>query len=80
MLVPIFLAAAGAIWLAWIPLSDTSDVSQRAGKGLPWHESGEASGGQQAPRGHAVKQKEAHATAGNVSTARAVLVFAAAAW
>ncbi len=52
---------------------------QRAGKGLPWHESGEAPGGQQPPRGHAEKQKEAHATAGNVSTARAVLVFAAAA-
>lgn len=52
---------------------------KRAGTGLPWHESGQPPGGQEKPRGHAEKQKEQRATAHQVSTLRAGLVFAAAA-
>jgi cation:H+ antiporter len=52
---------------------------QRAGGGLPWHESGQPPGGQDEPRGHAEKKKEQKATAKEVSTLRAGLVFAAAA-
>lgn len=51
----------------------------RAGRQLPWKDSGRAPDAQQAPKGHAQKQKESAATRGNVSTARAAWVFAAAA-
>lgn len=51
----------------------------RAGRTLPWKDSGRAPDGQEAPRGHARKQKEKTATRRNVSTARAATVFGAAA-
>ena len=52
---------------------------QRAGKSLPWHESGEAPDNQQAPRGHSQRKNEQAATAKGHSTARAGAIFAAAA-
>jgi cation:H+ antiporter len=52
---------------------------QRAGRGLPWHESGEAPDNQDQPRGHSATSTEQKATAHGVSTARAGTVFAAAA-
>jgi cation:H+ antiporter len=51
----------------------------RAQRGLPWHAAGEAPGGQEQPRGHATKKKEAAAAEKGMSTTRAGLVFAAAA-
>ena len=52
---------------------------QRAGKKLPWHESGEAPDNQVEPRGHSQQTAEKQATHEGVSTRRAALVFAAAA-
>jgi cation:H+ antiporter len=52
---------------------------QRAGHHLPWHESGEAPDNQGPPRGHSQRRAEQEATRRNVSTARAAVVFAAAA-
>ncbi|MEU9795928.1 hypothetical protein AB0E27_36040 [Streptomyces sparsogenes] len=51
----------------------------RAGKGLPWREGGDAPGAQPEPRGHSKGKKEKAATDQGVSTARAALVFTAAA-
>jgi cation:H+ antiporter len=51
----------------------------RAGQGLPWHESGQAPDGQEPPRGHAEKQKEQKATENGASTGRTGLVFGIAA-
>jgi cation:H+ antiporter len=47
----------------------------RAQHGLPWHDAGEPPDGQQPPKGHSQKTKEAQAG----STTRAALTFAAAA-
>jgi cation:H+ antiporter len=52
---------------------------QRAGRGLPWHESGEAPDNQERERGHSQKANEADATQRGVSTARAGVIFAVAA-
>jgi cation:H+ antiporter len=52
---------------------------RRAGRGLPWHEGGDAPDSQEKPRGHSRAAKESQASARGVSTARAALVFAAAA-
>jgi cation:H+ antiporter len=52
---------------------------QRAGRGLPWHESGEAPDNQSKPRGHSQKQAEADATTRGTSTAKAAAIFGAAA-
>ena len=52
---------------------------QRAGRSLPWHESGEAPDNQEPPRGHSRQQAEKDATSHGVSTTRAALVFGAAA-
>jgi cation:H+ antiporter len=52
---------------------------QRAGRSLPWHESGNAPDGQEHPRGHSTQQNEKKASDKGVSTTRAALVFAAAA-
>ena len=46
---------------------------------LPWIDSGEAPDGQAKPRGHSRTAKEQQATSSGVSTARAALVFGAAA-
>jgi cation:H+ antiporter len=52
---------------------------RRAGRSLPWHESGEAPDNQDEPRGHSQQQAEADATNRGVSTTRAAVVFAVAA-
>jgi len=52
---------------------------RRAGRGLPWHEGGDAPGGQEKPRGHSRTTKENDATRVGVSTRRTAMVFAAAA-
>ncbi|MGW3359326.1 sodium:calcium antiporter [Streptomyces bungoensis] len=51
----------------------------RAGRGLPWHEGGNAPDSQPEPRGHSRGKKEKAATDRGVGTRRAALVFAAAA-
>lgn len=51
----------------------------RAGKGLPWHEDGNAPGAQQAPKGHSQKQKAEGVGATKVSTAHVATVFMLAA-
>jgi cation:H+ antiporter len=52
---------------------------QRASKGLPWHESGEAPDNQGRPRGHSRQKVEQAARAKGMSTARSGAIFAAAA-
>ena len=52
---------------------------QRAGKGLPWHESGNAPDGQDEPRGHKQQETEAQATVAGTSTAKAASIFGVAA-
>ncbi|WP_106213886.1 sodium:proton exchanger [Kineococcus rhizosphaerae] len=51
----------------------------RAGRGLPWQESGEAPDNQGPPKGHSRTTKERAATSKGTSTARAAVVFAVAA-
>jgi cation:H+ antiporter len=51
----------------------------RAGRGLPWHESGEAPDNQEAKRGHSREKTEQDATAKGISTAKAGVIFAVAA-
>jgi cation:H+ antiporter len=52
---------------------------QRAGRHLPWHESGEAPDNQGPERGHSQKKTEQAASARGVSTAKAAAIFAVAA-
>lgn len=52
---------------------------RRAGRSLPWHESGQAPDGQDRPRGHSARHTEQQATAKGTSTTKSALVFAAAA-
>ena len=52
---------------------------QRAGKSLPWHESGEAPDNQEGERGHSRRSAEQEASKRGVSTARAAIVFGVAA-
>src|ERR687883_1264794 len=47
---------------------------RRAGRGLPWHEGGDAPDNQEQPRGHAKTVKENRASEHGVSTGRAALV------
>lgn len=54
-------------------------VVQRAGRSLPWQQSGVPPDGQQQPRGHRSRQKEKAATRRGTSTAAAAAIFAAAA-
>ena len=49
------------------------------GSRLPWQQGGEAPDGQEKPRGHSQQQNEKQASQRGVSTARAALVFGAAA-
>ncbi len=51
----------------------------RAGKSLPWHESGQAPDGQDKPRGHSQQTNEQQATQQGVSTRKSALIFTAAA-
>jgi cation:H+ antiporter len=52
---------------------------RRAGKGLPWHESGQAPDNQGKPQGHSKVKKEKQATDKKVGTGRAAVVFAVSA-
>jgi len=52
---------------------------QRAGRSLPWHESGEAPDSQEHPRGHSEQQTEKDATAQGVSTVKSGTTFGVAA-
>jgi cation:H+ antiporter len=54
-------------------------LTQRAQKRLPWSEGGEAPESQSRPRGHSAKSRADAATKRGVSTAKAALVFGAAA-
>ena len=54
-------------------------LTQRAGKKLPWSNSGEAPDSQPEPRGHSQHKREADATRRGVSTTKAALIFTAAA-
>jgi len=54
-------------------------LTQRAGKKLPWSDSGEAPDSQPEPRGHSQKKRAAEATRRGVSTIKAALIFGAAA-
>jgi cation:H+ antiporter len=64
------------IALAWLV---SLVLVQRAGRHLPWHESGEAPDNQQPKRGHSRQQAEQSARARGVSTGRAALIFGVAA-
>jgi cation:H+ antiporter len=61
------------VWVAGLLLL------QRAGKSLPWHESGNAPDGQDQPRGSSQQATEQKASKQGVSTGRAALVFGIAA-
>jgi cation:H+ antiporter len=52
---------------------------QRAGRALPWHESGEAPDNQTAPKGHSQKRHEQEASKRGVSTTRSATIFGGAA-
>ncbi|WP_101952233.1 sodium:calcium antiporter [Mycobacterium sp. 3519A] len=52
---------------------------RRAGRSLPWQESGQPPDGQQQPRGHRTAMTEQQATAEGTSTARAAVSFGLAA-
>jgi cation:H+ antiporter len=65
--------AITAIWIVGLVLLD------RAGKGLPWREGGDAPDTQPEPRGHSKGKKEKAATDQGLSTTRAALLFGAAA-
>jgi cation:H+ antiporter len=62
-----------ALWVAGLLLI------QRASRGLPWHESGEAPDNQGKPKGHSREQTEAKATEQGTSTVKAAAIFGAAA-
>jgi cation:H+ antiporter len=61
------------VWVAGLILT------QRAGKALPWSDSGEAPDSQAKPRGHSQKTRAAEAARRGVSTTKAVLIFTIAA-
>jgi cation:H+ antiporter len=67
---PVLLAV---LWVAGLLLL------QRAEKGLPWHESGEAPDNQVPPKGHSQEAAEKDAAAKGVSTARSATIFGVAA-
>lgn len=52
---------------------------RRAGRSLPWHESGQAPDGQEHPRGHGAQQAEQEATAKGTSTGKSAIIFTVAA-
>jgi cation:H+ antiporter len=65
--------AIALLWVVGLILLD------RAGRGLPWHEGGDAPDSQPEPRGHSRGKKEKAATDQGVGTRRAALVFGGAA-
>ncbi len=50
-------------------------ILNKARADLPWHEKGDATEGQEAPRGHSKAHKEREASSKGVSTARAAAIF-----
>src|SRR5829696_4510872 len=62
-----------ALWIAGVWLI------YKARAGLPWHEEGNAPGGQKEPRGHSKAKKEEKAASKGVGTGRALAVFSVAA-
>ncbi|GHF41658.1 cation:H+ antiporter [Amycolatopsis bartoniae] len=52
---------------------------RRAGRSLPWHESGEAPDGQERPRGHKRHHTEQQAASKGTSTGKSALIFGVAA-
>ena len=54
-------------------------LTQRAGKAMPWANSGEAPDSQPQPRGHSRTTRAEHATRDGVGTSRAALIFGIAA-
>lgn len=52
---------------------------RRAGRSLPWHESGQPPDGQEHPRGHSSAQNEKQATKHGVGTAKSASIFGVAA-
>jgi cation:H+ antiporter len=48
---------------------------RRAGRGLPWHQGGDAPDSQERPRGHSKTTKENEASRNGVSTGRAATIF-----
>ncbi|GAA3452442.1 sodium:calcium antiporter [Dactylosporangium matsuzakiense] len=52
---------------------------RRAGRGLPWHEGGDAPDNQDKPQGHSKTTKEKQATSKGISTGRAGIFFSIAA-
>ncbi|MEV6737216.1 hypothetical protein AB0N14_09900, partial [Streptomyces sp. NPDC051104] len=65
--------AIAALWVIGLVLLN------RAGRGLPWREGGDAPDSQPEPRGHSRAKKEKAAGDRGVSTARATLVFSVSA-
>ena len=61
------------LWIAGLLLL------QRAGKHLPWHESGEAPDNQGPPKGHSQETAEQDASTKGVGTGRSALIFGVAA-
>ena len=67
---PVLIAV---VWVAGLLLL------QRAGRSLPWQESGEAPDNQQPPKGHSRQNNEHEASSAGLSTARSAAIFGAAA-
>jgi cation:H+ antiporter len=65
--------AIAAVWVLGLLLT------RRAAKGLPWASNGEAPDSQPEPRGHSRQKAAQAATESGVSTAKAALIFGAAA-
>ena len=66
------VVAIAAVWVVGLVLT------QRAAQ-LPWHDNGNAPDAQPEPRGHSARKRAQAATTKGISTAKAVLVFGAAA-
>jgi cation:H+ antiporter len=61
------------VWVAGLLLL------RRAGRSLPWHQSGEPPDGQEHDRGHSTAQTEREATERGTSTAKSAIIFGTAA-